>query len=150
MALVLGSMFWPAVFDLLQRNYLIEPGLAAYDHWLTSELGIDKKVPKPSSLGALWRSALIPGWGQWYKGNGEKALIQVLAVGTAAYAVSISDRGPNNDYNLKPLRITLGALYGYVLIDAVVSPAWAAPYGQAQFSLLPNQDGALALVTVRY
>ena len=35
----------------------------------TSKSLVEKKIKEPSRLGFVWKSALIPGWGQWNSGN---------------------------------------------------------------------------------
>ena len=42
----------------------------------------DREMPTKSPVGALWRSALIPGWGQWYTEHRWKS---VLIAGTEIF-----------------------------------------------------------------
>lgn len=44
----------------------------------------------PSNTGALWRSAVLPGWGQYYKDRKRWALIYGISAGSLALATGVS------------------------------------------------------------
>jgi hypothetical protein len=44
----------------------------------------------PSNTGALWRSALLPGWGQYYKDRKRWGMIYSVTAGTLALATTVS------------------------------------------------------------
>jgi len=102
------------------------------------------KDPRP---GAAWRSAILPGWGQWYKGQREKALWigTAFGVSTAFTLVAallekhyhqkyldsnqpstISDRYNTYNFWYKTRKVSL-ALVGTVWLASFADALWA-PY----------------------
>jgi hypothetical protein len=62
---------------------------------------------RPSPSGALWRSALVPGWGQLYNGSPVKAL--VVAAGRAALIVrAVEEQREANDLEAEALALDSG------------------------------------------
>jgi hypothetical protein len=159
------------------RERLRTPGGYAYRVWVLYEVS-DRRAFKPYipeytdryGAGAFLRSAILPGWGQIYKGSGargiaiiggEAALIGGLVAAEnlrASYMKKIGEthqadairtyaRNADTMKNIRNLCITgAAALYLYNLIDAVASPGKKrlVAGGERAFSLHPVANGEYA------
>lgn len=60
---------------------------------------VEKQLPSPK--GAMIRSVIFPGWGQWYNGKKFKSVLVFLTeVGIVGASVYWNDRANNADYEL--------------------------------------------------
>jgi hypothetical protein len=164
--------FWQSV----KRNEGIE-----HQYWVLF------KIPRPGvnpdialkqgyGLSPIWKSALIPGWGQRYKGEsrkGSKFLISTATAGAATfiafymsdsyYQKAINERDIDNRkfYNTWSDRsytigiisgLITGGLYGYNIFDAITAPG-AKKYAQSSTEenhrLFATYDGYSAQVRLK-
>jgi tetratricopeptide (TPR) repeat protein len=126
--------------DAYQRSLELQPQNPALAAFMKS--WEERSVAQASWVQPTWRSAILPGWGQFYNGEGTKGLVLGgltlgLLAGTAATYVAGSaaqqeylNAGPNADYdtpystweNMANLNHTLyvlmGASYLYTVVDA--------------------------------
>jgi hypothetical protein len=101
--------------------------------------------------GATLRSAILPGWGQWYRGDRTRGTVLgvawVAAAGTAA-ALHILDEG-DQDRSVARGAATAAAgvlwLYGYV--DALLTPAYSS---DARLRVMPVVTGDELGVSVAF
>lgn len=80
----------------IEELYLERPEQGCYKYWALVRVpwkGVDwRRCPEPKEygLGPVWRSVLVPGWGQFYKQHKTKAWLfftsEVVLVATALYA----------------------------------------------------------------
>lgn len=117
----------------------------------------------PSDLGALRRSALLPGWGQFYKQRRKWGYFWGITVGTAfltasyftyeylKYSSAYKDAGPDDDaaglykkveFNYSAMSaawIVTATLYAFNLIDALIFDGDYNTSKPAKTSLLPEK-----------
>jgi hypothetical protein len=145
----------------------------ANSHRAFALVRIPKKVPEtpPSAMEPVWRSAVAPGWGQFYKGHTTRgslilvgeglliptALITYLMSSNAASDARASTTQANRDFfqdrsdRLYGASLLAGgaavALYLYNVIDAAAS----APRNvYADAGVVPLPGGAQAFASVRF
>jgi len=136
-----------------------------YEYWVLL------KVPKPKYTGQdimakqgygispIWKSAIIPGWGQRHKGESKKGSKFLIATASAGAATFISfymndsysqkainehdvdnrkfyNKWSNQSYTIGIISgLITGGLYGYNIFDAITAPG-AKKYAQSS----PNEN----------
>ena len=116
----------------------------------------DREIEVKSPLGAVWRSALVPGWGQWYTGHRWKAALvagaEVFLMGTAVYeheqvspSATKSEADRHRDRRGTFVLWSMGALV-YSMLDAYVDAhLYGLDEGLEIVRLGPELEGPVAL-----
>ena len=116
----------------------------------------DREVEGKSPLGAVWRSALVPGWGQWYTGHRWKAALvagaEVFLVGGVIYeheqvsrSVARSEADRHRDRRGTFVLWLMGTLV-YSMLDAYVDAhLYGLDEGLEIVRLGPGLEGPVAL-----
>jgi hypothetical protein len=116
----------------LGADVLADRALAAHNRWLAERAGLEE----PASDGAaVLRSLVLPGWGQFYKGDPVDAALFLAA--NVGLLVGGLDTGDHNETG--GLLWAFGAAYTLNLLDA-----WALPPAlkvQSAMALLPEPGG---------
>ncbi|MBT7093601.1 MAG: hypothetical protein HN936_10165 [Bacteroidetes bacterium] len=152
-----------------------------YQYWVLFKIpkpGVDPNIflKQGYGLAPIWRSALLPGWGQRYKGEkrkGSRFLTATATVGAASFlsfymSDSYSQKAENerdidnrnfyNDWSNRSYTIGIisslitGGIYGYNIFDAMTASG-AKRYAQAaplyDRNLLAYCDGHSAQITLK-
>jgi len=116
----------------------------------------DHEIGVKSPLGAVWRSALVPGWGQWYTGHRWKAALvagaEVFFIGAAVYeheqvsrSVTESEADRHRDRRGTFVLWFMGTLV-YSMLDAYVDAhLYGLDEGLEIVRLGPGLEGPVAL-----
>jgi len=155
---------------------VMENGTVVYQCWILmktlKEGATAKKINEGYGLRPLWRSAILPGWGQLYKKEKTKGILLIsataLTVGggllaNSMYNSNINKASETHDINeinaylddadtwqttRNVLFISAGAIYIYNLIDAMTSKG-AKKYASHEvdkFQIIPSlEEDALGL-----
>ena len=106
--------------------------------------------PRP---GAAWRSALLPGWGQFHKGHRRRGLAFAVGVGTATVATGaahLAYRDAHAAYLAAPTPLDAAAAYGPMnrafrrrnALAAVAAAGWALGVVEALATGAPRAPAA--------
>ncbi len=116
-----------------------------YEAWVLVSIPKANPVSPPTSFSPVWRSVLIPGWGQFYKGQAFKGGVFLLGTASLITAAIITDGKYRDNFdkanasrqlyerdeyfdradkwkNIRNITGIVGiALYGYNIFDSITS-----------------------------
>jgi hypothetical protein len=142
-----GLVLAGTVGELTSHEYFASRAIARHNDWLAEKSGLSA-AERPTWPGALWRSAILPGWGQVYKGDITQGLV-VAALCFGSWDV-YNEALPSHDDSAIRGRVPLMiAAYAFNLLDALCLPAGSRPYGYSSIAAAPLAQGGAAITLTR-